>query len=279
MAGPTPPRSPRTTQDREHERVMRDLRQQGQAAATWGLPNPATEAAVLGMGLIMRDRLTGRDDGRAADAAALAARMLDKTIQKMPQAASVQCARGCNFCCHSAVSVSAPEVFRITRLIASTAVPRAGLDSAAVVARAQARTGPVLEAVLSRRAPCPLLIEGECGVYEDRPMGCRQFISTNMDGCRSAFERGSGELPFVPAAANAGLIVRSLLLGAAASIGLQAESYELSSALAVALAQPDAEQRWLAGEDVLAGALKVPHAPNLQSSMQRWSGMLEQLFE
>ena len=30
---------------KEHQRVMRDLRQQGQAAVTWGLPSPATEAA------------------------------------------------------------------------------------------------------------------------------------------------------------------------------------------------------------------------------------------
>lgn len=260
---------------KEHQRVLRDLRQQGQAAVTWGLPNPATEAAVLGMGLVIRDRLAdAAATGRATQAAALAAAMLDKTIQRMPQAPSYQCAKGCNFCCHSAVAVSAPELFRVMRLLEEGG----SLDRAAVLARAKARTATTFEAVLSLRSACPLLIEGVCGVYEDRPMGCRQFVSTSVDGCRATFQRGTDELPFVPAAANAGLIVRSLLMGAAASLGLKADTYELSSALVAAAGQPDAEARWLAGEDVLAGAMKTPQPPNMQGSVQRWSQMLAGLF-
>ena len=270
-------KTPPTSEQKQHLRIMRELRQQGQATTTWGLPNPATEAAVLGMGLVMRDKLA--DDAapdRAAGAAALAASMLDKTIQKMPQASSVQCAKGCNFCCHSAVSVSAPEVFRLVRLMSDGA---GGPDRAGVAVRAKARAGATMEAVLARRDPCPLLIEGDCSVYTERPMGCRQFVSTNLAGCRSAFERRTGDLPFVPAAANAGLIVRALLLSAAASLGLKADTYELSSALAVALSESDPERRWLAGEDVLAGAMKMPQPPNMRDSTQRWSQMLTGLFE
>ena len=269
--------TPPTAQDKEHLRIMRELRQQGQAAMTWGLPNPATEAAVLGMGLVMRDKLAdAAASDRAAGAAALAASMLDKTIQKMPQAASVQCAKGCNFCCHSAVAVSAPEVFRLVKLMSDGG---GGPDRNGVVTRAKARAGATMEAVLARRDPCPLLIEGDCGVYAERPMGCRQFVSTNLEGCRTAFEKRTGELPFVPAAANAGLIVRSLLLSAVASLGLNAEIHELSSALAVALGEPEAERRWLAGEDVLAAAMKMPQPPNMRDSTQRWSRMLSGLFE
>jgi Fe-S-cluster containining protein len=273
MADKTPIYSP--TELKEHQRVMRDLRQQGQAAVTWGLPNPATEAAVLGMGLVIRDRLAdAAAPDRATQAAALAATMLDKTIQKMPQAPKYQCAKGCNYCCHGAVSVSAPELFRIVRLIdAGTSIDKAG-----VIERAKARSADSFDAVLTLRDPCPLLIEGNCSVYEDRPMGCRQFVSTNAEGCRTAFEQKNGELPFVPGAANAGLIVRSLLMGAAASLGLKADTYELSSALLIALEQPDAEARWLAGEDVLAGALKTPQPPNMQGSVQRWSQMLASLY-
>lgn len=260
---------------KEHQRVMRELRQQGQAVMTWGLPNPATELSVLGMGLVIRDKLADASSAtRAADAAALAEQMLEKTVQKMPQAPAYQCAKGCNFCCHSAVSVSAPEVFRIVNLIAAS--PAA--DRGAVLARARSRTASTLDAVLSLRSPCPLLVDGACSVYAERPMGCRQFVSTNLEGCRTAFEAGRSDLPFVPAAANAGLVVRSLLLSAAATLGLKAESYELSSALAVALAEPEAERRWLAGEDVLAAALKVPQPPNMQSSVQRWSQQLAGLF-
>lgn len=272
MAGPA---APSPTELKEHLRIMRELRQQGQAAMTWGLPNPATEAAVLGMGLVMRDRLadTAAPD-RAAAAAALASGILDKTIGKMPQAPAFQCTKGCNYCCHSAVSVSAPEVFRLVRLIDATP----SFDKAAALGRANARKASTMEAVLAFKTPCPLLVEGDCSVYAERPMGCRQFVSTNLAGCQTAFERGGGNLPFVPAAANAGLILRSLLLGAAASLGLNAATYELSSALSIALAEPDAETRWLAGENVFANALETPQPPNMQGSVQRWSQMLTGLF-
>lgn len=265
--------------DKEHQRVMRDLRQQGQAAVTWGLPNPATEAAVLGMGLVIRDRMsTGNGNDRAAAAAELAAVMLDKTLGKMPQSSSVQCTKGCSFCCHATVTASAPEVFRAARIVqAQEAASAAG--TAAVVSRAKARSAASVEALLSLRDPCPLLIEGNCSVYDGRPMGCRQFLSTDVDGCRAAFQRGSGDLPYIPAAANAGLIVRSLLMASALSLQLKVDNYELSSALAIALSTQDAEARWLAGEDVLAGAQKIGLAPNMKASGERWGGMLIALFE
>lgn len=264
--------------DREHQRVIRDLRQQGQAAVTWGLPNPATEATVLGMGLVIRERMSsGTGSDRASAAAELASVMLDKTMHKMPQASAVQCAKGCSFCCHTAVSVSAPEVFRIVRLIEANDAG-SPLGREAVVQRAKARAASTIDAVMMLRDACPLLVEGNCGVYENRPMGCRQFVSTSMEGCRSAAKSGNGNLPFVPAAANAGVIVRSLLLGAAASLGLPVDTYELSSALVVALETPDAEARWLAGEDVLAKALKVPPAPKMRESSARWATMLRDLY-
>lgn len=271
MAGP----APTPTELKEHLRIMRDLRQQGQAALTWGLPNPATEAAVLGMGLIVRDRLSGEGSPRSAvEAATLASAILDKTLQKMPQTASFQCAKGCSYCCHSAVAASAPELFRIARLLdAGDAAAKA-----AVLTRAKARSATTVEAAMAMRSSCPLLVDGSCSVYKERPMGCRQFVSTNREGCRTAFEQGTGALPFVPAAANAGIILRSLLQGAASSLGLKAQTYELSSALTIALADATAEQRWLAGADVFAGALEMPQPPNMKSSVERWSQMLNSLF-
>lgn len=251
---------------------MRDLRQQGQAALTWGLPNPTTEAAVLGMGLLMRDKLEAAGNTeRASEAAALAAVMLDRTMQKMPQSGAVQCAKGCYYCCYSAVTVSAPEVFRLL-----PAIPDA--ERTAILARAKARFKALSEGVSVGLPPCALLVDGACSVHESRPSGCRQFISTNAEACRAAYANGSLDMPFVPAGANAGLIIRSLLLGAMASLGREPATYELSSALAVALDIPDAEKRWLEGEDVLAAAARMPQPPNMQSSIGRWSQMLRDLY-
>ena len=39
----------RDPSDKRQSREVRDLKQQGQAALVWGLPNPTTEAAVVGV--------------------------------------------------------------------------------------------------------------------------------------------------------------------------------------------------------------------------------------
>jgi len=254
---------------------MRELRGQGQAALTWGLPNPTTEASLLGIGLLMRDKLAETEGAnRAAAAAAIAEAMLDRTIQSMPQAKGYACSKGCSYCCHSTVAVSAPEVFRIVGAFES----RSGDEREAVVARAGARAAASFEALVNLRSPCALLAQGDCSVHEVRPMGCRQYVSTDLNGCRAAFEQATARFPFVPAAANAGLILRALLISAAASVGHKPELYDLSSALAVALTQPEAEKRWLAGEDVLVDAVKMPPPPQLAEGVQRWSSMLRDLF-
>lgn len=268
-------RQPSEAELKEHRRIMRELRGQGQAALTWGLPNPTTEASLLGMGLVMRDKLADTQGAdRATAAAGLAEAMLDRTIQTMPQAKSYACAKGCNYCCHSTVAVSAPEAFRIVRAVEG----RTAEERRAVVARATARAAITFETLITLRSPCALLEQGDCSIYEARPMGCRQFVSTNLHGCRTSFEQKTGDFPFVPAAANAGLILRSLLISATASIGLKPELYDMSTAVAVALSEPDAEQRWLAGEDVLAKAVKMPPPPQMSQSVQRWSKMLADLF-
>ena len=265
--------------DKEHQRVMRDLRQQGQAAVTWGLPNPTTEAAILGMALVIRERMAaGAGEDRAAQAAELAAVMLDKTLSKMPQAPAIACAKGCSYCCHVTVAVSAPEVFRIARLLRARADDGPSGKSS-IAERARARTAGSMEALVALRTPCPLLVDGDCSIYDMRPLACRQFVSMDAAGCRSAYERGSSDLPFVPGAANAGLILRSVLMGAATSLKLQVALYELSSALNVALAEPDAEARWLAGEDALAKAQRLPFAPNMRSSSERWANLLMALYQ
>ena len=111
-------------------------------------------------------------------------------------------------------------------------------------------------------------------MHADRPLGCRQYFSASVEACRQQLEGKRGDAPFIAAAANVGLIARSVLLAAARSLGLRTDTYELASAMAVALATPDAERRWLAGENPLSTAMKMPQPPNMQASVDRWSGML-----
>jgi Fe-S-cluster containining protein len=114
----------------------------------------------------------------------------------------IPCARGCSYCCNN-------QVFRVTALewqtvkgalVAMPAVQRDG-----VIARAQAEFGAHREALeqmavlwtagervapeLHRSTPkgCPMLVDGRCGIYEERPAICRAYgyFSATIDGTAS----------------------------------------------------------------------------------------------
>ncbi|MGE0626259.1 MAG: YkgJ family cysteine cluster protein [Hyphomicrobiaceae bacterium] len=266
--------------DAEQRRILRELKQQGQATLTWGLPNPATEAAVIGVGLLMRDQLAERQDGSGASKATkVAAELVDQTVGRMPQAAGFACRAGCSFCCHSAVAVSAPEAFGIARMLTEQDPPTAMLSRDQAVARSHALRPASLQATLERQGPCAYLVDDRCSVHSARPISCRQYVSLSVEACEAAFNQQGQGFPYVNGAANVGNVSRSMLLGAARSLELDANIYELASAVAVALETPDAERRWLAGEDVLAGALRLPQPPQMQTSVERWSPMLKTFAE
>ena len=101
-------------QRRQRERA---LRKQATEVCRDGLPVPHNPEATLALALAIRDEF--RDKGvalRASKAAALAARVFDLTLRKLPQAykdKALACVAGCNYCCHNVVMASAPEVFLI----------------------------------------------------------------------------------------------------------------------------------------------------------------------
>ncbi len=79
----------------------------------------------------------------------------------------VACRRGCNFCCHIPVMIFRSEADRIAAHIGrpAAAVPMESPD------RIEARSKQFY------RVPCVFLKEGECSIYEVRPLVCRQHHS------------------------------------------------------------------------------------------------------
>lgn len=100
--------------------------------------------------------------------------------------------------------------------------------------------------------PCPLQGEGHvCCVYAARPLRCRPLhaISIAKDiGCHGEPPTGTpGET------GHEQTVAQGIELGvtrALKSAGLDANVYELNSALATALEVPDAAERWAEGKDV-----------------------------
>jgi Fe-S-cluster containining protein len=169
---------------------------------------------------------------------------------------AIACARACAHCCHAPVSARAPEL-----LVLASAVPpaeRAAL--AARIAELRAAAAAIDQGERSREAlPCPLLRDDLCRLYESRPLTCRTAASSNAAACERALRLFLDEgipTPEYYTRIRAGYALA--LAGALKHGGYAATAYELGSALAQALAWPDAEAAWLAGEPVFTGAAEDP---------------------
>lgn len=193
-----------------------------------------------------------RRTGTTVPVAKVVQRSLKAFAAGSPAAGSWACAQGCAFCCHNAVSVSAPEAFRLADAVRRLPPEEAQALTEAVRARAEAVRGLSLDEQARRRTPCALLGAGDaCRLHAARPLPCIGMVSMDRGACEQVFreERPRVKIPvdrvFFSVAGAHNLALRL----AAREAGLGARRYELHEALAVALEDPGAEARWLAGED------------------------------
>lgn len=173
-----------------------------------------------------------------------------------PHSPDVACAVGCSHCCYQLVGVSAAEVFRIARYITNS-LPDA--RRATVVERVRqldkATRGINSKARINVKKSCAFLDQdGKCSIYPVRPLACSEFTSFNVQDCK----RGK-RLGFKPT----GVIhekARMLVFNAVRQ-GLQdgltktlpkadSQWLELTAAVTTALDIPEAEQKWLDGDDL-----------------------------
>ncbi len=106
----------------------------------------------------------------------------------------VACRLGCDDCCHALFDLAPVEALALCRAFA--ALPRRRRREARrraekaarlydqVLAQAQAASGARRLEVLSRaRVPCPLLAEGRCLLYAERPVTCRLYgVPVEVEG-------------------------------------------------------------------------------------------------
>jgi Fe-S-cluster containining protein len=147
--------------------------------------------------------------GGMGDLLAAARAITDATvgvaIEKSAAAgAAVSCCRGCAACCYQLVAVSVPEARALGRLVegmpaerqavirerfAETArrarkmgvVDKRSVDGAPVLMLDPEKEGRERYLDLARRyyalgRACGFLENGECGIYEDRPLICREYV-------------------------------------------------------------------------------------------------------
>ena len=246
---------------RQDLKFEQELRKLAGEVCRDGLPVPLRPEATMALAVAVRDELRGEHEVlRASKAGALVAGVFDRTMQRMPPAAAggpLACKAGCTYCCHNVVMATAPEIF-------SAASELRARHDAQFVAGVAGRCDAARATAGIRRNPCPLLHDDLCSVYAARPTVCRKHTSFSVDACIADYEGRGGEIPirrFDQEIFECCAV--ALLLGMRLWDERQGAVFELSAALRVALQDPHAEQKWLAGEAVFAGVASQSKLPGI----------------
>ncbi len=95
----------------------------------------------------------------------------------------IACRRGCHWCCHIQVQADRSEV----TAIAESLNQRLSVEEMSILRNRVASWET--EFGSAGRALCPLNVNGECSVYDQRPLTCRGFNSGDAQKCQIAYER------------------------------------------------------------------------------------------
>ncbi len=255
----------------QRRREIREKVKVGRQLIAKGLPLQPNATEIVAVAMVVKAKLEEAGNGRrASEAAELAQTLVETSIAaRPPTLQKIACARGCAYCCHTLVAVTPPEAFRLANAVRAGLA--AGMSAEVVTDRGRPLIGIAADARIGRKMPCPLLIDGACSVYRHRPLVCRQATSLDLAACIDEFEGRNltSRVPISGAYQQHSSNAHITLLGALRALGLSTDPLELASALEVALADPQAEVRWLGGEDVFRD---VPRIVKRDSTVERAIG-------
>ena len=138
----------------------------------------------------------------------MARKLCDQTVSavahfQIERGRHIACRRGCSACCRYLVPVNEVEALDLMAHVESLPAPRRLLllEAFDTAAATMLRAGPppvdpdpqALSAwYLGLGLPCPMLADGECVLYDRRPLACREhMVTTPASACRGA--RPAGE--------------------------------------------------------------------------------------
>ena len=226
----------------------------GDALRSWA----ATTAEQL-----TRKRLAGKPTGETA--VRLAKEVEEGAMEAMlPTAGPAELKQivACPEAGQERIGVTAPEALAIAAYVRQT-LPRAEQERIYAMAVENVITMALADAATDEPGspsapplPCPLQGGGHvCCVYATRPLRCRPLhaiavakeMRSHSESLADRPAEAPGEIRHEETVAEG---IEIGLTRALKSAGLDAEVYELNSALATALETPDAAERWAKGENV-----------------------------
>lgn len=172
----------------------------------------------------------------------------DGRLSAAADAHTLACKAGCYWCCYFTVDVRAVEVFSILDFMARELSHEEQERTRREIEANSAMLQGLSEMQrMQRNVKCPFLSAGRCAIYEARPQTCRNYHATDVTGCRASYEQPEDteiDPDFAPLVYQAGGAHVDAFSSTLQQRGYDVHAYELSTALAAAMAQPDARSRF-----------------------------------
>ena len=158
---------------------------------------------------------------------------------------NVACSKGCQWCCYQAVFANSYELHYLGEKIKGKAQPEElkkileRTDDKHVITSKLSN-----EEVLKYKSPCPLLIDGACSFYTERPMACRIYLSNKLETCIEFYHYPENEKNF-PALLDfplrAGRMMNEGFRAALKESGVETAEFKFEEGLRIVLnnSQPD----------------------------------------
>lgn len=213
----------------------------------------------------------------AADVAALtlgAAERLEPLVTELVRERPPACAAGCSRCCHGLkIEASVPEAVAIAEFLRELPPEELAETRAQMAEEAEYAQSLDADARWREQVPCAFLDDasGQCVIYDVRPLTCRAHTSMSLEQCEAAARDPERRTPIDKHAAPAAVfgVAKSAITVACAEANLDARSFELTNAVAIALSEPNAAERWARGEPVFDAAVTPSDALDAELSLRQ----------
>jgi Fe-S-cluster containining protein len=155
------------------------------------------------------------------------------------QKMGVACHKGCHWCCHQAVYANSYELHFLSEKI-KTRFPSDKISKWIEAAETKyTATSQMNEVEVSKyKAPCPLLENGACSVYEARPMACRIYLSTRLETCMEFYHHPENEHNYpalIDFPLKAGRMMNEGFMAALKENGIETAEFRLEEGLRIVL--------------------------------------------
>jgi hypothetical protein len=177
--------------------------------------------------------------------------ILDATLaHTLSSGPPAMCARGCMWCCHIYVTVMGAEAIVAIQWAIANLSPDA-LEALRLRLRANAERARGVKPGDYPRQSCAFIVDGACSIHPARPAHCRSAHSVDVSACVAAYEARPAENRTIPGRATVRKQADEVRVGykeALAHAKIDRTPYELQQVAHILLEDPEAAERWLAGD-------------------------------